>query len=324
MSEVVIGEAVVLDLRPARLPSRALAFAIDLLIMLTALTVLLVVALIGADFDGALAAAVGIVVVVGIFVGYPLLWETLTRGRSPGKYAMGLRVVRDDGGAISFRHALSRALAGLIIDFGILSSFTGFFAVLVSLSSARGKRIGDFLAGTVVMRERVPRASSRTTELPGVHPQLATWATGWELSAVPDDLALQARQFLVRADQLDPRVRRSLGESLATDVAARVAPPPPAGVPAEQYLAAVLGERRRRETLRLGASDPATYPGPPPSSWSTGPPSFAGSTPAGPTNGGPAAGRAPEPGVHDTRPAAPPSGSEATGSGSAGGFAPPG
>jgi uncharacterized RDD family membrane protein YckC len=269
VSEVVIGEAVVLDVRPARLPSRAVAFALDVLIMGVVLVgVVLAITAAGDDFDDALSATVALVMLVGVLVGYPLLWETLTRGRSPGKYAMGLRVVRDDGGPIVFRHALARSLAGLIVDFGILSGFTGVIAVVVSLSSERGKRVGDLLAGTVVVRERLP--GGRVDALPPADPRLAAWATGCELSGLPDDLALAGRQFLVRAPQLAVGVRVSLAERLATDIAGRTAPAPPPGVPAEEYLRAVLGERRRRETARLAGTRPAAPP--PPDGWTPPPP----------------------------------------------------
>lgn len=248
----MIGEAVALELRPARVPSRGLAFAVDLMIMLVLLTVvLLLVTLLGDTFDPALSAAVLIVVAVGVFVGYPVLWETLTRGRSPGKYALGLRVVRDDGGPVLFRQALARALAGLIVDFGMLSAGTGAVALLTSLASRRGKRVGDLLAGTVVLRERVPRLNR--DGLPPVHPALAVWARGAEMSAVGDDLALAARRLLTRGTRMDPARRAALGNGLAGEVAARVAPAPPPGVPAEDYLAAVLAERRRREIDRLAA-----------------------------------------------------------------------
>jgi len=306
VDRVVIGEAVELDVRTARLPSRSLSFALDALLMvLLLLAVLLVMATVGDDADPALAAAVGLTTTVGVFVGYPLLWETLTRGRSPGKYAMGLRVVRGDGGPIVFRHALARALAGFIIDFGLLSLFTGFFGIVVSASSERGQRIGDLLAGTVVVRERVPRTGLEG--LPPADPALATWAAGCELARLPDDLALAARQFLVRAPQLARAVRVSLADRLAADVAARVAPPPPAGVPAEAYLAAVLGERHRREVRRLSAGRAPGSPVGPPAHG----PAATPASPFAPTNG-PA--RPDEPARSDDRDAA----------SSTGGFVPPG
>ncbi len=240
---VVVGEAVELDLVPAKLPTRGLAFALDAVIVGVLLTLVLVVVVVaGADLDSALAAALTVVLVVLGLVAWPTAWETLTRGRTPGKAAFGLRVVRDDGGPIRFRHALVRALTGLVVDFGLLS---GVIAMVVSACSRRGQRVGDLLAGTIVLRERVPR-STRSGELPPPDPALAGWASTLQLAALPDDLALAARQFLGRTGELDPGVRRTLGEQLASDVAARVAPSPPPGVAAEAYLVAVLAERRRR------------------------------------------------------------------------------
>ncbi|NMO92786.1 RDD family protein [Actinomycetospora sp. TBRC 11914] len=240
---VVVGEAVELELVPAKLPTRALAFALDaVLVGLLLVAVVVVVVVAGVEIDPALATALTVVLVVLGLVAWPTAWETTTRGRSPGKAAFGLRVVRDDGGPIRFRHALVRALAGLFVDFGLLS---GVVAMVVSACSPRAQRVGDLLAGTIVLRERMPR-STRARDLPPPDPALAGWASSLQLAALPDDLALAARQFLGRTRELDPAVRRSLGERLASDVAARVAPPPPPGVTAEAYLTAVLAERRRR------------------------------------------------------------------------------
>ena len=160
---VVVGEAVELDLVPAKLPTRGLALALDLAIVgVVEIVLVIVVVVAGVDIDPALATA--LVVVLGVLglVAWPTAWETLTRGRSPGKIAFGLRVVRDDGGPIRFRHALVRALTGLAVDFGLLS---GVVAMVVAACSPRGQRVGDLLAGTVVLRERVPR-STRARPLP--------------------------------------------------------------------------------------------------------------------------------------------------------------
>jgi uncharacterized RDD family membrane protein YckC len=260
MSELITGDAVVLELRIARLASRAVALAIDLAVMLAAfLLVLGPIALSGALSTGdmALVATVGLVVTLIVFVVYPVTLETLTRGRSLGKMALGLRVVRDDGGPIRFRHALSRGLAGFVVDFGVFSGFTGAVGLIASLLSEKGQRVGDRLAGTVVVRERVPEV--RPAELL-VPPQLAAWAASLSLSQLPDPLALSARQFLQRARDLDPPVRGQLGARLAGEVAACISPPPPPGVPAEDFLAAVLAERTRREGMRLAAQRPIAAP----------------------------------------------------------------
>ena len=60
-----------------------------------------------------------IIFTVLTLVGYPLVFESATRGRSLGKMAMGLRVVSDDGGPERFRQALFRALAGVDRDLDV-------------------------------------------------------------------------------------------------------------------------------------------------------------------------------------------------------------
>ena len=240
------GEAVPLEVRLAKLPSRALAMTLDLLVLLAAGILLFA----GLGFvlpavDPALGTALTLVYFVGLLVGVPVVVETLSRGRSLGKLALGLRVVRDDGGPVRFRHALTRALAGVFADFYLTS---GAGAVICSLLNERGKRIGDVLAGTVVVRERAP---SQGAMLPSVPPHLTAWATGLELSRLPGDLALAARGYLARYPQLSPRVRDEMGGQIATEVSRVVTPPAPPGTPAWAYLAAVLGERSRRESWRL-------------------------------------------------------------------------
>lgn len=261
MHDLVTGEAVPLELRLARLPSRGLAFALDALIELALLlTASLVVGRVLSGADSALAAAVFLTVTVGVLVGYPVVSETLGRGRTVGKAALGLRVVRDDGGAIRFRHALVRALLGVFVD---LWFTLGAGAVISSTLSGRGKRVGDVLAGTVVIRERTPR--NRRTEPLVMPPHLAGWAYGLDLSRLPDGLAFAAQQFLTRETELSPPAREALGSRLATAVTATVGPPP-AGTPGAAYLVAVLAERRRREQARLAggvaeAAAPTSYDG---------------------------------------------------------------
>ncbi|MET9765650.1 RDD family protein [Streptomyces sp. NPDC006372] len=256
MSELVTGEAVALELRPARLPSRALAVLLDLLAAMAvyvAVTVALVVST--ASLDEAAQTALSIATFVLVLVGAPIAVETLSHGRSLGKMACGLRVVRDDGGPIRFRHALVRGLIGVI---EILMTF-GIVACIASFVSARGRRLGDVFAGTLVVRERIPVA--RTGFVPPPPPWLAGRFSGLDLSAVPDGLWLAVRQYLTRMQQLDPQVGRSMAERLASDLAERTGAPVPQGVPAAAYLAAVVQERQAREARRTfgnGSSSSAT------------------------------------------------------------------
>jgi uncharacterized RDD family membrane protein YckC len=250
---VVTGDAVVLDVQIAQLPVRALSAIIDITVVFIAYIIgVLLWASTLAQFDTALSAAVLIIFTVLSLVGYPVAFETATRGRSLGKMALGLRVVSEDGGPERFRQALFRALSG-VIEIWILS---GGPAVICSLLSPKGKRLGDIFAGTVVISERAPRL----TPPPPMPPQLAWWASSLQLSGLGPEQAELARQFLSRASQLDPGVRDQMAYRIAGEVGARISPPPPPGVPPQLVLAAVLAERHRRELARLRPPPPVAPP----------------------------------------------------------------
>ena len=254
MTEVVTGEAVVLEVPCARFPSRLLALGIDLAIQLVMIFVLLtVVGLSAADhgMDGAAVAALTITVIVVVLIGYPIVWETATRGRSPGKLALGLRVVSDDGGPVRFRQALVRGLA-TVVDFWLVP-FIGVPALICSLLSAKGKRLGDVFAGTFVVQQRLPARRAAAAAPPAAVPELASWASSLELSGLSDQTAAMAGRYLSRLPELAPGARAELGERISAAVRAQVSPPPPPGTPVPAYLAAVLAERRRREHARLTA-----------------------------------------------------------------------
>lgn len=245
VSELVTGEAVALELRPAKLPSRGLAVLIDLVVAWAVyLAVTLAIVASTSSLDDAAAAAVAVASFVLILVGGPIAVETLSHGRSLGKMACGLRVVRDDGGPIRFRHALVRGAVGVV---EILLTF-GAVACIASLVSARGRRLGDVFAGTLVVRERVP--TGQTPFIPPPPPWLAGRFAGLDLSGVPEGLWLAIRQYLTRMGQLDPQVGWSMAERLAGDLAERTGAPAPQGVPPAAYLAAVVQERQARDARR--------------------------------------------------------------------------
>ncbi|GAA3716091.1 RDD family protein [Nonomuraea antimicrobica] len=245
MSEVVTGDAVVLDVRVAQVPTRALATVIDLAVQFTVLVgAYLLLGAFAPVTDFAMFATVMLVLMVLVMVGYPVMFETFSRGRSLGKLALGLRVVGDDGSPERFRQALFRGLAG-VLEFWLLS---GAPALISSLVSQRGKRLGDVFAGTIVISERAPRDRANAIMMP---PQLVGWAATLELSQLPDEVAQAARQYLSRWHDLSPQVQYEMGVRIATQMAAYVSPAAPAGVPAHAYLSAVLAERRRREQARF-------------------------------------------------------------------------
>ncbi|KOV06522.1 membrane protein [Streptomyces sp. XY533] len=305
VSDLVTGDAVVLGLRPARLPSRALAILLDLAVYVTIYVLLTVgLTLATASLDPAAQAAVGVAGFLLLLVGIPIAVETLSHGRSLGKLACGLRVVRDDGGPIRFRHALVRGALGVV---ELLLTF-GTVAAIASLVSARGRRLGDVFAGTLVVRERVPGA--RVMPVPPPPPWLAGRFTQLDLSAVPDGLWLAIRQYLTRMNQLDPQVGAAMAARLADDLVARTGAPPPAGVPAAAFLMAVVHERQSRDAARAFRAAAAASPVAPV------PSAYAAPAPAAPAAPVPSSYVAPAP----VAPAAPAAPVEVP---RAGGFAPP-
>ncbi|MEV0787093.1 RDD family protein [Streptomyces sp. NPDC050423] len=256
MSELVTGDAVVLGLRPAKLPSRALALAIDLVAVGTVFVLVSVgLTMATAALDGAASAAISVATFLLVLVGAPIAVETLSHGRSLGKLACGLRVVRDDGGPIRFRHALVRGAMGVV---EILMTL-GVVASVASLVSARGRRLGDVFAGTLVVRERLP--AGRAAAVPPPPPWLVGRFAGLDLSAVPDGLWLAVRQYLTRMHQLDADVGQAMAARLAGELAGWTGVPAPVGVPAAAYLAAVVNERQARDAQRMSAAARASADG---------------------------------------------------------------
>jgi len=252
-TRILTGEAVHLDVRVAGVGSRALARLIDAVLQVVVLYGLLIVVGIVAflgRFDDALIQACIIAILIVVLVGYPVLMETLTRGRTIGKLILGLRVVRDDGGPVTFRQALARTLVALAVEWPglLLAPLTWLATIGIMIASPQSKRLGDHAAGTIVIHERTPTAWGWVPAMP---PALAAWAATLDLTGLDDDLALAVRSFLARNRRLREPARSTLGERLVREVAAVTNPPPPPGTPAWMYLAAVHAERHRRAMLNL-------------------------------------------------------------------------
>jgi uncharacterized RDD family membrane protein YckC len=250
---LVSGEAVSIDLQPAQLASRLLSTAIDFFVSFTLaflLLLLVAVSASSAQLDSALASTLKLLALVGGLLGYSIAMNVFCHGRTLGKIALGLRVVRDDGGPVMFRQVLIREMLGFIVEKP--GPLFGVPAVVCALARQDGKRLGDLAAGTIVISERVARVGPDVAA-PAMPPPLAAWASGLDLSRLPDDLALRAREVLGRASTLRPQAREELGMSITAAFARAVGPPPP-GTPGWAYLSAVLAERRRRDVLRLTAT----------------------------------------------------------------------
>ncbi|GAA3927077.1 RDD family protein [Microbacterium soli] len=247
--EILSGEAVAIDVQPVGFILRAAGAAIDMLIsfLVFATCMILQVWLLAQGvLDMHILPILSIWSAVISFLVLPIVVEMATRGRSAGKLAVGGRVVRVDGGAITFRHTFIRALVGVLEIYMTL----GGGAVITGAVTARSQRLGDLVAGTYAQRVRTPRLPRHEPHLP---PSLDAWAAIADVARLPDRLARRVSQFLAGAEQLSPAARVRIAAELAAEVSAHVSPLPP--VSAEELLVGVTVLRRERERRALAIAD---------------------------------------------------------------------
>jgi len=243
--QLMTGEAVALDLRPTSFLLRAAGSAIDFLVYMGAyvgilLTLFSVSGSLG--LDEALVAAISVTGAVLCLLAIPVAVETLSHGKSLGRLAVGARIVRDDGGAAGFRHAVIRGLVGVMELFMTFGAVAG----LVGLLNTRARRLGDMVAGTYSQYERVSAVVTPTYGVPEV---LTEWSMTADVAKLPDALARRVAQFLRSAHGFTPVTRERLARSLANEVAVYVSPVPM--VHPELFLAAAAAMRREREYTAL-------------------------------------------------------------------------
>jgi uncharacterized RDD family membrane protein YckC len=243
--QVMTGEAVGLDLRPTSYVLAAAGAAIDWAVyVFGAIGSLILVSMILAASDvtdTAVSAATLVATQVTTLVVIPVAVETLSRGKSLGRLAIGARIVRDDGGAIGFRHAFIRGLVWIleVLPFGGIAAIVGIF-------NGRSKRLGDFLAGTYSQYERVANAPVLIFAVPL---ELQGWAQTADVARIPNRLAQRMSQYLRGAHRLTPSTRDQLAVQLANEVSAFVSPIP--RVNPELFVAGVVALRRDREFMAL-------------------------------------------------------------------------
>lgn len=230
-------ERVALELDVAGLGTRALAYLVDFFILFFFwVTVLFVTSIARADGISvdelyaleSLVQAALVLAAFGLQWGYWVGFETLWRGRTPGKRVLRVRVVRLDGAPVGFAECALRNL-GRVVDFLPLLYATGMTAMMLS---PRSRRLGDLIAGTVVIRER--QVDLSRYDAPAARPA----ASAIPLSAAEYELV---SGFLSRAAVLEPEARERLALKLAEPLARRLpaerqAAPLASGAAAEDFL----------------------------------------------------------------------------------------
>jgi len=255
-ARMVTPEAVALEFRTANLGSRILAYLIDMVVVVGGIVAgLFAVALLGQASDVVVPDWVALTIVLVLlpawWLGYFIAFETLWRGRTLGKAALGLRVVTKEGAPVRFRHAAIRALLG-IVDFLVMG---GFFAVVFILLTRDNQRLGDLVAGTLVLRERSALATPAPVSF-APPPGLEHYTATLDPSGVGSEEYQAVRTFLLRAASLPPGPRSALALQLADPLAARLRPPPPAGISPELYLHCVAAAYQQRQRLAAAPAAP--------------------------------------------------------------------
>ena len=243
--EILTGEAVALDVQPLGFFLRAVGALIDFVVGVLLLVggALLLAALVASGTIPDSVFRIGVIVLlVTVMVVVPTTVETLSRGRSLGRLAVGGRIVRVDGGAAGFRQAFIRALVGVLELWFTL----GGIAAVVGMFTPRAQRLGDLLAGTASERTRT---RPLPPPAPGIPPGMEAWTHVADVSRLPDRLAARMAQFVRGADALEPAARARVAAGLATALTPFVSPLPE--VDPETLVRATAAVRRDREYRAL-------------------------------------------------------------------------
>jgi len=253
---IITPEAVVLELESAGIASRLLSGLIDAalqaMIMLVGAIVIGLALRNGSDDDNTKANVSLAILLFLVIFAYPIINEMLSRGRTLGKMAMGLRVVTIEGAPIRFRHAALRSMGGLVDKWIPPGGLIGLLFVLGTPSS---QRVGDLLAGTIVIRDPDRTALPTGIWFP-VPPGFEAYAATINPTAFTVEQYTVVRAFLMRTRQLSPQARYDVSLQLAQRVERTLQHQRPESVHPETFLLCVIARYQRR-----------AYPGYQPLAW---------------------------------------------------------
>jgi uncharacterized RDD family membrane protein YckC len=236
-------ERVALSLEVAGLGPRALAYLLDvLLVFLLWMTALLVYSVSGDLLRRlqALSGAGQLLALAAVLLsgwGWDVAWEVLGRGQTPGKRALGLRVVRADGAPVGPGESLARNLLRAVeVPLGYAPG------VLAVALGPRRQRLGDVVAGTLVVRER--RFDLSRYAASAAADERFAFLRGRAASLLAPHEFERLADFLRRRPDLDPAPRARIATLLARAFAARAGAPVPDPEAFLEALAAHYAEGR--------------------------------------------------------------------------------
>ena len=236
---VVTPEGVPLDLDVAGLGSRMIAILIDGSIQFACLIALILV-MAGLHLGDAASAVILSVTSFMLFFGYFFVFEGLWHGRTPGKRAQRLRVIRTDGQPMSAAQMFIRNLLR-IVDFLPAYYLIGSISIAVT---RRSQRLGDLAAGTLVIRETKPVPPKPVSFPPPPPIDVVRTAPSLDASAMEEAHYQLLRSFFERRDDLEPNARAHLASQIATAI--RPVVRMPAALSDEGLIEAAAAAYRRR------------------------------------------------------------------------------
>ncbi len=263
---IITPEAVVLDIRTAGFMPRIVAGIIDLAAMLLVVVVVSLVAIAAFFGDDSTTTTVVSIAVFAALFGYPILFETLWGGRTPGKASLGLRAVCVDGSPVRLKDATLRAMGGVVDKVLPPGGITG--ALFVTFTP-RHQRVGDLIAGTIVIRDPDRHVISPALWF-SPPPGLEAFAESIDPTAITVEQYTVVRSFLTRASSLPPEIRAAIARDLATRLALTVHHPGSVGVAPESFLICAMARYQRTNgpgVSRTGTTNSFAAPAPTPAGW---------------------------------------------------------
>lgn len=242
-------EQIALEMPIAGLGSRFLALAIDTLaqfiLYALAITIVLLAGffnLLGnANFASPWFVAGVVLVLFCVYWGYFAVFEIAWRGQTPGKRSAGIRVIRESGRPLDATAAILRNIMRAI---DILPTLYG-VGVVCMLVNRKSRRVGDFVAGTVVVHD-TPAASlePRWSTTPGRH------LAQPEAAKLSDAELVLIETYLQRRFDLDLSVQDRTATQIAQRIAASTGLKPEAGQSLDAFLESVARQAREMGRLR--------------------------------------------------------------------------
>ena len=216
-------ESVELEFVLAGLGNRIYALVIDYLIWSSLLLVILIlwiflftqIAWLQSESIRLWLTAIQLLILFGVYIGYFICFETLWRGQTPGKRYVKIRVIREDGRNVGIQQSILRSLLRPIDDLFCL----GFLFILFS---AQEKRLGDWVAGTILIQEGQAVTNQKIEISPAATDVANRIVETGKIGALTPEQFATVRKYLYRYPALAPGARRSVSDKLANQLLERI------------------------------------------------------------------------------------------------------